>query len=74
MKLRGRIHPGKQLECPRQPPESPEGDVELIVLYEREHWSEEITPLSPPSWPLLDGGRYLGGTLRRDELYNVDGR
>ena len=48
--------------------------MELIVLYEREHWSEEITPLSPPSWPLLDGGRYLGGTLRRDELYNVDGR
>ena len=72
--LRGRIHPDRQLECPSLSPESPEGDVELMVLYEREQMSEEITPLSPLFWPVLDSGRYLGETLRRDELYDVDGR
>jgi hypothetical protein len=26
------------------------------------------------SWPILEGGRYLGGTLRREEFYADDGR
>jgi len=25
-------------------------------------------------WPVLDGGRYLGGTLGREEIYGDDGR
>jgi prevent-host-death family protein len=41
---------------------------EALVEYER----KETTPLSPLQWPALDGGRYLGGTLRREELYADD--
>lgn len=29
---------------------------------------------SPIKWPVLDGGSYSGETLRREEIYNDDGR
>ena len=29
---------------------------------------------SPITWPSLDGGSYLGGTLCREEIYGDDGR
>lgn len=74
IKLKGRIQPDRRLELPKLPPELPEGEVELILLYERKHVSETDTLPSPLSWPVLDGGQYLGGTLRREELYDDDGR
>lgn len=43
---------------------------EALAEYER----GETLPLSPLKWPALDGGQYLGGTLRREELYDDDGR
>ena len=42
---------------------------EALAEYER----GETTPLSPHKWPALAGGRYLGGTLRREQLYDDDG-
>ena len=74
IKLKGKIQPDRRLEKPKLPPELPEGEVELILLYERKQVSETEALLSPLSWPVLDGGRYLGGTLRREELYDDDGR
>jgi hypothetical protein len=74
IKLTGRIQPNRQLELPSLPPGLPEGEVELILLYERKQSSEKVTLLSPLSWPVLDGGRYLGGTLHREEIYDDDGR
>ena len=69
IKLKGRIQPDRQLELAGLSPELPEGEVELILLYERKRLNEKIALLSPLSWPALDGGRYLGGTLRREEIY-----
>lgn len=74
IKLRARIQPDRQLELPRLPPELPEGEVELILLYEREPTREDEVPLSPLTWPVLNGGRYLGGTLCREEIYDDNGR
>jgi hypothetical protein len=74
IKLKGKIQPDRRLEIPKLPPELPEGEVELILLYERQQISETDALLSPLSWPVLDGGQYLGGTLRREELYDDDGR
>ena len=70
IKLKGRIRSDRRLEVPRLPPGLPEGEVELILLYER----EQASALSPLSWPVLEGGRYLGGALRREEFYSNDGR
>ena len=74
VKLKGRIRSDRQLELPELPPDLPEGEVELILLYERKPTGEQIKPLSPLLWPALDGGKYLGGTLRREDIYDDDGR
>lgn len=74
IKLKARIHPNRQLEIPELPAELPEGEVELILLYEKKPTEKTTTASSPLSWPILDGGRYLGGTLRREELYDANGR
>lgn len=74
IKLKGRIQPNRKLEVPRLPPGLPEGEVELILLYKRTPSEEEKTRLSPLTWPTLDGGQYLGGRLRREEIYGDDGR
>ena len=74
IKLKGRIQPDRQLELPGLPTELPEGEVELILLYERKQLKEKADLVSPLSWPVLDGGRYLGETLRREEIYDDDGR
>ena len=74
IKLKGRIQPDRKLELPGLPTELPEGEVELILLYERKQLSENADLVSALSWPVLDGGRYLGETLRREEIYDDDGR
>ena len=74
VKLKGRIRPDRQLEVQELPPELPEGEVELILLYERRRSTEPTKPLSPLLWPSLDGARYTGGQLRREEIYDDDGR
>ena len=74
IKLKGRIQPDRQLELPGLPTELPEGEVELILLYERKQLNEKVDLVSALSWPVLDGGRYLGETLRREEIYDDDGR
>ena len=69
IKLKGKIQPDRRLELPELPPGLPEGEVELILLYERKPAvEEEKASLSPLAWPVLDGGEYLGGTLHREEL------
>ena len=74
IRLKGKIQPDRRLEIPSLPPDLPEGEVELILLYERKPVTEADVLPSPLSWPVLDGGRYLGGTLGREELYDDDGR
>ncbi|MBN1137149.1 MAG: hypothetical protein JXM73_11220 [Anaerolineae bacterium] len=74
IRLKARIRADRRLEVPRLPAGLPEGEVELILLYEREQAGEQVRALSPLSWPVLEGGRYLGGALRREELYGNDGR
>jgi hypothetical protein len=74
IKLKGRIRPDRKLELPELPPELPEGEVELILLYERGAATETKQPPSPLNWPVLDGGKYLGGSMRREEIYDDDGR
>ena len=72
IKLKGHIRPNRQLEIIEEPVELPEGGVEVIVLYPQPFKKPERP--SPLTWPTLNGGRYLGGTLRREEFYNNDGR
>jgi hypothetical protein len=74
IKLKGKIQSDRQLLLPKLPPELPEGEVELILLYERKPAKEEKPLLSALAWPVLNGGRYHGGTLRREEIYGDDGR
>jgi hypothetical protein len=73
MRLKGRIKSDRRLELPSLPPELPEGEIELILLYKKAG-REEKKSTSPLAWPSLDGGRYLGGTLRREDIYDNSGR
>ena len=79
VKLKGRIGPDGQLEILDGPAGLPEGEVEVIVLYSPVQSREEEARPSPLTWPVLhlpahDLGRFLGKSLRREELYNDDGR
>ena len=73
IKLKGHIGPDRRLEI-IETPGLPEGDVEIIVLYPQPEYDKKPRHPSPLTWPTLDGGRYLGGTLRREEIYSDDGR
>ena len=74
IKLKGRIGPDRKLEITESSIDLPEGDVEVILLYLKKRSDEKFESLSPLAWPTLNGGRYLGGTLRRVEIYGDDGR
>jgi hypothetical protein len=71
IKLKGHIGPDRKLEIREGSVDLPEGDVEIILLYPQPE--SRAQPPSPLTWPVLDGGRYLGGNLRREEIYD-DGR
>ncbi len=74
IKLKGHIGPDQKLEITENQVELPEGDVEVIVLYSQDQSDRRAGRPSPLVWPKLDGGRYLGNSLRREEIYNDDGR
>jgi len=74
IKLKGHIGPDRKLEIAEGPVELFEGEVEVIVLYPQPQLEGKVERPSPLTWPTLNGGRYLGGTLRREEVYNSDGR
>ncbi len=74
IKLKGRIGSDGRLEILDGPAGLPEGEVEVIVLYSPVQSGEETARPSPLTWPVLHGGRYLGGKLRREEIYDDDGR
>ena len=69
VKRRARIR-HNHLEWTDASPDLPDGEVEVILLYTKE---EAVEPLpSVTEWPVLDGGAYQGGTLRREDLYGDD--
>jgi hypothetical protein len=74
IKLKGHIGPDQKVEIIESPIELPEGNVELIVLYSQPEAHKTPKRPSPLKWPTLNGGRYLGGALRREEIYSDDGR
>ena len=74
IKLKGHVGSDGKLEIIEESVELPEGEVEVIVLYPQPLPFKKLELPSPLTWPTLNGGRYLGGTLRREEIYNNDGR
>ena len=51
---------------------NPTGEVEVILLYTKE---EAVQPASSVTeWPVLEGGTYRGGMMRREDLYGEHGR
>ncbi len=65
VKVKARIDDQRQLVWLESAPLRA-GKVEVIVLYEGAQTALEM----PDQWPVLNGGRYLGGTLRREEIYD----
>jgi hypothetical protein len=74
IKVKGHIGPDRKLEIAESLAELPEGDVEVVLLYPQKQSDRKSEHSSPLAWPALDGGRYLGGSLRREEIYGSDGR
>ncbi len=74
IRLKGRVGPDRKLEITAESAELPEGNVEIILLYRQDQLNERQEFPSPLTWPALDGGRYLGKSLRREDLYGNDGR
>jgi hypothetical protein len=74
IKLKGHVGPDGRLEILDGPTTLPEGEVEVIVLYFPVQPGKEVARPSPLTWPVLHGGRYLGGKLRREDIYDDDGR
>ena len=72
IKLKGHIGPDQKIEIKEHPSNLPEGDVEVILIYNKNQSIKKH--LSPLNLPSLNGGRYLGGSLRREEIYDDDGR
>ena len=73
IKLKGHVGPDRKLEIIESPVELPEGDVEVILLYSQNRSNRKSERPSPLMWPTLNGGRYLGGALRRGEIYSNSG-
>lgn len=65
VKVKARIDEQRQLVW-LEPVPLRAGKVEVIVLYEGAHTKLETSD----QWPVLNGGRYLGGMMRREEIYD----
>lgn len=73
LRLKAHIGSDSKLEWVNPPEELPAGDVDVILVYSHNDGADRRTvPCS--EWPVLDGGQYLAGSLRREELYSDDGR
>ena len=72
IRLKGHIGCDRKLEIIEDAVELPEGDVEVILIYQ--HSTKRPGRPSPLTLPSLNGKRYLGGSLRREEIYGDDGR
>ena len=69
-KLKARVRDA-HLEWVDTLPALPDGDVEVILLYQQQ---EKRAAIPATEWPSLKGGKYLGGSLRREDIYGDDGR
>jgi hypothetical protein len=65
VKVKARIDEQRQIVWLESTP-LPPGEVEVLVLYTE----SAREPSSPNQWPVLEGGRYSGGTLCREEIYD----
>ena len=72
VKLKARVCEKSRLEWVDPQPDLPEGEVEVILVYSKV--SRQTGKVSEAEWPSLHGGRYRGGSLRREDLYDDDGR
>jgi hypothetical protein len=61
-KLKGRVGPDRKLKITEDSAELPEGDVEVILLYQQDHPNYKREIPSPLTWPALDG-RYQHADL-----------
>jgi hypothetical protein len=73
IRLKGRVSHDRKLEIVDSLDKLPEGEVEVILIYHQSPIHKKIERLSPSKWPSVNGGRYLGGKLRREDIYD-DGR
>ena len=73
IKVRARIGPNAKLELLEPLYDLPEGNIEVILLFTRKP-AQPTRPVPVAQWPTLKGGHYLGGSLRRSEIYSDDGR
>jgi len=67
-RIRARIAPRRRLIWLEPTPRLQESEVDVILLYT--HEKRDVGKQASAEWPVLDGGRYLGGTLRREEIYD----
>ena len=72
VKIKARVRSDRKLESLQPLPNIPKGEVEVIVIYEPKR--TETKEILPNDWPALKGGKYLGSTLRREEIYHDNGR
>jgi len=70
IRVKARVGPNREWEWVEEPPELPEGEVEVILLYEQ---GRDGSGTPPSEWPVLDGGKYEG-SLRREDIYDENGR
>ena len=73
VKLRARIGADAKLQWLGPLPSLPEGPVAVILVYDQSPDAER-TSLSPTEWPVVDAGEYRGGSLRREDIYDDNGR
>lgn len=71
IKIKGYIGSDQKIAIKEPSSNLPEGDVEVILVYNKNQNIEKLSPLTLPS---LNGGRYLGGSLRREDFYDDYGR
>jgi len=74
VKLKGHISYDRKLEIKNEVIDLPESDVEITLVYLKQQPAKVLKSLSPLDWPSLDGGTYLGGSMRREDIYDDDGR